>query len=339
MIKTSSAIISVPSDADESESAPDFESDVESRSGQFGPDAHGRRIDLALLDLAPEFSRSYLQQRIEAGDVLLNSRLVQRCSTRVKAGDLVDISLRPTPQSQAFKAEHLALDIVFEDAHILVVNKPAGMVVHPAPGHWSGTLMNAILGRDEAAFDVPRAGIVHRLDKDTSGLMVLARSRAIMDILVRSIAERAIKRQYLALVHGTWRLASALSIDKVIGRDPAHRLRMSVVDPNLHPGKSARTDVELLDTQAQASLLGCALHTGRTHQIRVHLASLGYPLLGDTVYGGRAAAGLHRQALHARHLAFAHPVSGNWMRFSAGIPEDIQSAIGVLGLKYNGAEF
>lgn len=339
MVKTSSKIISVHSEAQASESAFDLEADVESRSGQFGVPMHGKRIDVALLDLAPEFSRSYLQQRIEGGDVSVNGSVVRRCAAKVKAGDQVALCLRPTPQSQAFRAEDLALDVVFEDAHILVINKPAGLVVHPAPGHWSGTLMNALLGRDAAAFEVPRAGIVHRLDKDTSGLMVVARSRLVMDKLVQMIAARVVKRQYLALVHGTWRLALNVSVDQAIGRDPANRLRMAVVDPLQHAGKPARTDVQLLDSQAQASLVGCQLHTGRTHQIRVHLSSLGYPLVGDTLYGGRELVGLNRQALHARHLAFVHPVSGLDMRFSAPVPEDLQNAFESTGLKYNSAVF
>lgn len=339
MVNKSLAIISVAPDADESEGGPDMTAEVETRLHAFDLQLHGKRLDVALQAVAPEFSRSYLQQRIEAGDVSVNGRVVTRCASKVKLGDSVLLHLRPTAQSQAFRAEQIALDIVYEDEHLLVVNKPAGMVVHPAPGNWSGTLMNALLWRDAGAFEVPRAGIVHRLDKDTSGLMVVARNRLVMDRLVQAIALREVKRQYLALVHGAWRLSPTVCIDKPIGRDPANRLRMAVVDLERQAGKMARTDVQLLDATDQCSLLGCSLHTGRTHQIRVHLASLGYPLVADALYGGRVKADLRRQALHARHLAFDHPLTGRYLQFSADLPGDMQAALETLSLRYNPTMF
>ncbi|MDR3371819.1 MAG: RluA family pseudouridine synthase [Rhodoferax sp.] len=300
---------------------------------------HGMRLDLALTDLVPEFSRSYLQQLIDLGGVSVNGKVVKKASVKAKAGDVGQIELRPTPQSQAFKAENLPLDIVFEDEYLLVINKPAGLVVHPAPGNWSGTLMNRLLGHDAQAFNLPRAGIVHRLDKDTSGLMVVARTRKVMDALVQAIAARTVKRQYLALAHGKWRGSLSQHVDAPIGRDPGNRLRMAVVDLAAHAGKAAQTDFECLVNVDRGCLLKCTLHTGRTHQIRVHLTSIGHALVGDQVYGGLAAAGMQRQALHATKLAFAHPVTLNNLIFVAPLPADFSAALVAWGLNYNSDSF
>lgn len=308
---------------------------MEQRPLVFAPAQHGMRLDRALVELVPEFSRNYLQQLIEAGSVLVNGRAIVKPSHKVKVSDAGVIELRPTPQSQAFKAESMALEVVFVDAHLLVINKPAGLVVHPAPGNWSGTLMNGLLGYDPQAFDLPRAGIVHRLDKDTSGLMVVARSRAVMDALVRAIAAREVKRQYLAIGQGAWSGAVKRMVDAAIGRDPVNRLRMAAVDVSLHPGKAARTDFALLANSAQACLVHCTLHTGRTHQIRVHMAQLKHPLIGDALYGGATGLGMPRQALHAYKLAFAHPVTGQPLSFLAPPPPDFSEALTLLGLKYN----
>jgi 23S rRNA pseudouridine1911/1915/1917 synthase len=310
---------------------------VEQRPLEFDAGHHGMRLDRALAELVPEFSRSYLQQLIELGAVQLNGQVVTKASHKVRASDLGVIELRPTPQSQAFKAEAMALDVVYADAHLLVINKPAGLVVHPAPGNWSGTLMNGLLAYDPKAFDLPRAGIVHRLDKDTSGLMVVARTRGVMDALVRAIAAREVKRQYLAVGQGPWTAAHRCVVDAPIGRDPANRLRMAAVDLALHPGKAARTDFELLANASQACLVRCTLHTGRTHQIRVHLARLLHPLAGDALYGGSMALGITRQALHADRLGFAHPVTQQAMSFCAALPDDFAQALAALGLKYNPA--
>jgi 23S rRNA pseudouridine1911/1915/1917 synthase len=187
--------------SEESEGLAD-ESGSELRSTQIGAGQHAARLDKALSDLVPEFSRSYLQQLLVQGLVSLNGKPVTKSATRVKVGDQVVLEMRPTLQSQAFRPEPMHIEVVHEDAHLLVVNKPAGLVVHPAPGNWSGTLLNGLLARDDKALTVPRAGIVHRLDKDTSGLMVVARDRATMDALVALIAERKVQRQYLAMAHG-----------------------------------------------------------------------------------------------------------------------------------------
>jgi len=296
---------------------------------------HGERLDRALVEMAPEFSRSYLQQLIEAGVVSLNGQTARKPSARVKAGDTVVIELRPTPQSQAFKPQAMPLDVVYEDVHILVINKPAGLVVHPAPGNWSGTLLNGLLAYDEGMMLVPRAGIVHRLDKDTSGLMVVARTRAVMDALIQAIAARDVSRQYLAVAHGRWNGASTRTVDAPIGRDPRNRLRMAVVNLESHSGKTAKTDVILLDNAENGCLVRCILHTGRTHQIRVHMASLGHPLVADGVYGGSPVPGMERQALHAVRLAFTHPVTAQPLVFEAPVPEDFKALLQTWGLRYN----
>lgn len=328
-------IISGGPDSEEPEDRADTGPDVELRQLVFGSAQHGQRLDRALVELVPEFSRSYLQQLIDLGGVTINGIVIQKPSTRVKAADVGTIELRPTPQSQAFKPETMALNVVFEDEHLMVINKPAGLVVHPAPGNWSGTLLNGLLAHDAKAMNLPRAGIVHRLDKDTSGLMVVARTRPVMDALIRSIAAREVSRQYVALAHGPWTGNRRVEINAPIGRDPRNRLRMAVVDLARNPGKLARTDVELLQNCDQGCWVLCTLHTGRTHQIRVHMAMIGHPLVADVLYGGRAEVGMQRQALHACRLAFTHPVTLELMVFQASLPVDLNLALANWGLSYN----
>ena len=296
---------------------------------------HQQRLDKTLALLVPEFSRSYLQQLLAQGAVLLDGRAALKPAHKVLAGERVSVELRPTLQSQAFRPEDLPIDVAYEDEHLLVVRKPAGLVVHPAPGNWSGTLLNALLGRDPRAAQVPRAGIVHRLDKDTSGLMVVARHRAAMDALVRMIAAREVSRQYLALAWGPWSGPASQRVQAAIGRDPHHRLRMAAVDTALHPGKPAVTDFQVLASNAHVCLVRCTLHTGRTHQIRVHTALLRHPLVGDGLYGGAAGGGMERQALHAFRLAFAHPMTGQALEFTSPLPQDMRLALESWGLDYN----
>jgi 23S rRNA pseudouridine1911/1915/1917 synthase len=315
----------------------DAEPEIEWRELLAGAAQHGQRLDRALADGLPEFSRSYLQQLIEDGAVTVNGRPQHKVSTRLKAGDACRIGLRPTPQSRAFIPQAMDLAIVFADAHLLVIDKPAGLVVHPAPGHWSGTLLNGLLAFDAAMADLPRAGIVHRLDKDTSGLMLVARTRVTMEALVRMIAARTVRRQYLALAHRPWSGPALRELRSVIGRDPGNRLRMAEVDPARHAGKPAHTTVERIDSNAQACLVRCTLHTGRTHQIRVHAAWLGQPLVADVLYGGRSDLGLARQALHAHRLSLAHPVTGDALCFDCPPPTDLLTAIAAADLQYNGA--
>ena len=323
-----------------SDEAPEYADgmvEMELRRADVPVENHGGRLDKVLAELLPEFSRSYVQQLIEAGRVSVRGLTSLKPSSKVKAGDDLAIELRPTPQSQAFKAQAMDLDIVFEDAFLLVINKPAGLVVHPAPGNWSGTLLNGLLARDPQAACLPRAGIVHRLDKDTSGLMVVARQRQTMDRLVSLIAARKVGREYIALAHGAWKGAKTRQVEAPVGRDPRNRLRMAVVDLEQNAGKTACTVITLLENAQRHCLVKCTLHTGRTHQIRVHMALLGHPLVSDSLYGGVVAAGLQRQALHACRLAFEHPETGAAMEFHSPLPPDIEAAIAKSGLIYNRA--
>lgn len=301
------------------------------------PEGHGQRLDAWLSAQIPAYSRSHLKGLIEAGAVQVDGQAVKTASRKVAHGQVVDIVLQATAQSQAFVPEAMDLPIVFEDAHLLVVDKPAGLVVHPAAGNWSGTLMNGLLAHHEGASALPRAGIVHRLDKDTSGLMVVGKTLEAVTALSRAIAAREVKRQYLALAHG--QVAEVDSVNAAIGRDPVTRVRMAVVPS----GKPARTDVQrLLCAQVpEASTVGrggagraprwvsgvlCTLHTGRTHQIRVHLSSRRHPLVADALYGGAPLLGMTRQALHATRLGFVHPFTGQALSFEAALPPDMAAA-------------
>ena len=309
--------------------------ELEIRALQIDLAQHAQRLDRALAEKIPEFSRSYLQQLLALGAVSLNGLVVTKSAQRIKAGDRVRVEMRPTLQSQAFRPESMCIDVVYEDENLLVINKPAGLVVHPAPGNWTGTLLNGLLARDARASEVPRAGIVHRLDKDTSGLMVVARNRITMDALVRMIAARQVSRQYMALAQGAWRGVKLRTVEEPIGRDPRNRLRMAVVDLTRHAGKTAKTDMECLESTDVGCWVRCTLHTGRTHQIRVHMASTGHPLVADALYGGTAAGGMTRQALHAFRLAFVHPQTEQTMEFHAPLPSDIRAALEEWGMGYN----
>ncbi len=287
---------------------------------------HGVRLDKAVVLMVPEFSRNYLQTLIDQGHVFLDGACATNASRRVQAGQQLAVDLVPTPESRAFRAEAMALNCVFEDEHLLVINKPAGLVVHPAAGHWSGTLLNGVLAHHRAAATLPRAGIVHRLDKDTSGLMVVGKTLLSVTALVRAIGLREVHREYVALVHGHL-TGAPFQVDQPLGRDPQSRIRMAV----LGRGKPAQTDVTplhvaTLSEGGAVSAIRCKLHTGRTHQIRVHLAYVGHPLVADAVYGGRNAFGLARQALHAQRLGLAHPATGEWLWFNSEMPADLAQA-------------
>ena len=295
--------------------------------------AHGQRLDAFLASEVTAYSRSHLKTLIEDGCVTVGGQVITAPSRKVLAGQSVQARLRPTAQSLAFQPEPMDLPIVFEDAHLLVVNKPAGLVVHPAAGNWSGTLMNGLLAHHAGAASLPRAGIVHRLDKDTSGLMVVGKTLMAVTALSRAIAAREVSRQYLALVHGE--TEADFSVTSSIGRDPVTRVRMAVVPS----GKPARTDVQRLlvgswagpqGTARSFSGVRCTLHTGRTHQIRVHLSSRRHPLVADALYGGAPALGMTRQALHATRLAFTHPVTAEPLVFEAGLPADMAAAWALL---------
>lgn len=299
----------------------------------------GQRLDRWLAAQLSGLSRSHVQQLIEQGAVCLQGQGLAgiKPARKLRVGECVEVELRPTAQASAYLPQPMVLPIVYEDEHLLVLDKPAGLVVHPGAGHWSATLLNGLLAHHTRAAELPRAGIVHRLDKDTSGLMVVAKSAPAYEALVSAIAARTVRRIYVALVHGRWDGPLQQVVAEPIGRDPRQRLRMAVHAAASSAAKPARTDLRWLAGHGQASLVGCRLHTGRTHQIRVHLAWLGHPLVGDGLYGGRPLAGLQRQALHAARLGFRHPLSGAWLTFESALPADLQQALAALGLHYNRA--
>jgi 23S rRNA pseudouridine1911/1915/1917 synthase len=313
------AAASEASAADAADAEPDL--GAETRLGLVGAGQHGGRLDKTLVALAPEFSRSHLQHLIEGGHAWVDGATVLTPSRRVRAGQQLRIELVPTEESQAFRAQAMALSVLFEDEHLLVLDKPAGLVVHPAPGNWSGTLLNGLLAHHALAASLPRAGIVHRLDKDTSGVMMVGKSLPAVTALVRAVAARQVHRRYLALAHGV-AAAASFSIEAPIGRDAQQRVRMAVVAG----GRPSRTDVRCVAVRDGVSALSCTLHSGRTHQIRVHLASRGQPLVADALYGGRPALGMSRQALHATELRLEHPISGTELGFVAPAPGDFDAA-------------
>jgi 23S rRNA pseudouridine1911/1915/1917 synthase len=306
---------------DEATDADGADAPVEWRRGAVAPALHGQRLDKALVALAPEFSRSHLQRLLDAGHVRLDGAPATAASQRVKAGQALEVGLVPTDESRAFRPQPMALAVLHEDEHLLVLDKPAGLVVHPAPGHWQGTLLNGLLAHHAGAAALPRAGIVHRLDKDTSGVMMVGKTLPAVTALVRAIAAREVQRHYLAIARGT-PPAHSFSVDAPIGRDPVSRLRMAVVAT----GRAARTDFVVDAARDGFVALRCTLHSGRTHQIRVHAASRGLPLVADALYGGRPALGLQRQALHAHELTLAHPLDGRALAFRCAPPPDFAAA-------------
>jgi len=287
------------------------------------------RLDKYVAQQLPELSRSYLQQLIEQGNVLVDGQ-VRRAAFKVTPGETVVVNV-PPPVAIEVEAENIPLDIVYEDEDIIVINKPAGMVVHPAPGHASGTLVNALLHHapEIAVGGSLRPGIVHRLDKDTSGLMVVAKTDRARNTLVSQWEERSVEKRYIALVSGIIEDDEA-TIDAPIGRDPMQRQRMAVVPS----GRRAVSHLKVLERfpNANATLVQVDIETGRTHQIRVHLAFIGHPIIGDEVYGRvrdngkRADPRVKRQFLHAARIAFDHP-NGQRMVFEAPLPDDLQAAL------------
>lgn len=282
----------------------------------------GTRIDLFLSRLVPQFSRSRLQEWLAAGRIAADGSPATP-KTRLLGGETIEVSTAPTPEENAYTPEAMGLDILHEDAAVMVINKPAGLVVHPAAGNWSGTLLNGLLHHAPALACVPRAGIVHRLDKDTSGLMVVAKTLAAQTALVRQLQARSVRREYLAVAAGY--VAKAGSVDAPIGRHPTQRKQMTVLAADASGAKPAITHfAPLLRYGRGATLVECRLETGRTHQIRVHLRHLGHPLVGDQVYGmAPSRAWFDRQALHAGKLGFVHPGENRIVEFSALPPADM----------------
>ena len=280
------------------------------------------RLDKVLAQLVPQHSRSRLQTWIERGHVLVNGQPAKIRQT-LHEDDLITVHEQESPEDQAFTPEKIDFEVVGESPDWVVVNKPVGLVTHPGAGNWSGTLLNGLLYRYPELASVARAGIVHRLDKDTSGLLVVARNEVAQTHLVRQLQARTMGREYLALAHG--RMLAAGTVDRPIGRDPRVPVRMSVERPNAP--KAAVTHYSHLRCgeyqDSNISEVSCRLETGRTHQIRVHLASLGHPLLGDTQYGGRVLGDAHRQMLHAYRLRFDDPSTDTEVSFVAPVPEDM----------------
>lgn len=289
----------------------------------------GQRLDRALAALLPGLSRTRAQAAIEAGRVTVDGRPA-KASLPLEAGMRVVVApeaapARETANQTAGIAQAPELDIVHEDAHILVINKAAGVVVHPAPGHAGGTLVDALRahvpGLDAAGEDTTRPGIVHRLDKDTSGLLVVAKDAASHAGLARQMKEHTTVKRYLALVEGQMPVPEGV-IEAPIGRDPRYRQRMAIVRAGAG-GREARTRFRVLRYAKGRSLLEIQLETGRTHQIRVHLAAVQHPVVGDAVYGRPQPPQPPRHFLHAAHLELAHPVTGEWLVFDAPLPPDL----------------
>jgi len=309
----------------------------EVRSFVIPPDLAGARLDVALARLAPDLTRSRVQRLVEAGRVRLAGRVV-KAAARLRGGEPVEVELE-LPQPSALVAQDLPLALLFEDEEVVVLDKAAGMVVHPARGTPHSTVVNALLHRLSAGPELPRLGLVHRLDKDTSGCLVVARTEAGLRALQAQWKGRTVEKVYLALCHGA--LAEAGRLDTPYGRHPRDRMRFT------GRGQASRRAVTEWRTVERfgrdATLAEVRLHTGRTHQIRVHLAESGHPLLADAAYGGtrrearapdslaaRAAAAIGRQALHAARLAFDHPRSGRRLSFEAPLPPDFRRALKVL---------
>ena len=291
---------------------------------RLGPEDCGVRLDRVLARLVPQYSRSRIQQWIEAGLVSVDGGPA-RAKDTVYGDETVVLQPQAVPEEQAFRPEPMALPVVHEDQDILVIDKPAGLVVHPGAGNWSGTLLNGLLHHFPGAAGVPRAGIVHRLDKDTSGLMVVAKTLEAQTDLVRQLQARSVRREYLALVWGTPHQNG--KADGPIGRHPRDRLRMAVLEREGAIAKPALTHYQRLAEGSldgrPVSLLRCQLETGRTHQIRVHMQALGFPLVGDPLYGKpHLAQAFGRQALHAWRLGLLHPRSGQECAWATALPGD-----------------
>ncbi|WP_428087567.1 23S rRNA pseudouridine(1911/1915/1917) synthase RluD [Candidatus Thioglobus sp.] len=297
----------------------------------------GQRIDSALAVLLPDFSRSKITSWVRSGKALVNGKTFKP-KEKILGGEIIALTL-VKEKSNAWLAENIAIDVVYEDDDIIVVNKPVGLVTHPGAGNWTGTLANALLHYDNSLANLDRAGIVHRLDKNTSGLMVVARSELAQKNLVEQLQTHSVSREYSAIVYG--HMISGATVDAPIGRDPKDRIRQAVVEEG--EGKNAQTHYRVIDRFMHHTHVKCILETGRTHQIRVHMAHVGHPLIADPMYGGKirfpkkadeqlktTLKGFNRQALHAKKLTLIHPISGEIMSWKAPLPQDLQDLLQAL---------
>ncbi len=302
------------------------------REFDVSDDSYGQRLDQIVVDFLPDYSRSRIQKWIKQGNILVNN-IPSKAKSKLKGGEHIRISIEQEEQGE-WLAEDISLDIIYEDESILVINKPVNMVVHPAAGNYSGTMLNALLFHCPELINISRAGIVHRLDKDTSGLLVVAKTLTAQTHLVKQLQKRAFEREYEAIVMGE--MTGGGIVDALIGRHPTQRVKMAVVK-NPHNGKEAITHYRIKERLHDYTCVQVRLETGRTHQIRVHLAYINYPVVGDPVYAGRLRLPkdcseelkqylleFKRQALHARKLGLKHPQSGEWIDWEVEAPEDMQ---------------
>lgn len=300
-------------------------------------DMDGARIDVVLSALLSESSRSFIQKLIEAGEVLVNKDISTSKNRKLKTGDNISISI-PDPEDIEIIPENIDINIVYEDDYVLVVNKTKGMVVHPAPGNYKGTLVNAIMyhcgGKLSSINGIVRPGIVHRIDKDTSGLIMIAKNDIAHQSLSRQLEQHSITRAYHAIVYNNFSEDTG-TIDAPLGRDPKNRFRQTVLDKG---GRRAVTHYRVIERFGQFTYIEARLETGRTHQIRVHMAYIKHPLLGDSLYGPKKSAfGLESQMLHAKILGFVHPASGEYMEFESELPQEFLEVLKKLRLKYGTA--
>lgn len=286
----------------------------------------GGRLDKYLAELLPDFSRSYIQKLIQDGNVLVNEKAV-KANYKVTSGERINLDI-PEPEEPDILPENIALDIIYEDNDILIINKPKGMVVHPAPGHYSGTLVNAIMYHCKDNLSgingVLRPGIVHRIDMNTTGSLLICKNDKAHRILAEQLKEHSITRKYHAIVHGNLKEDTG-TINAAIGRHPVDRKKMSTKSAS---GRGAVTHYKVLERFGNFTYIECQLETGRTHQIRVHMSSIGHPILGDEVYGpAKCPYKLEGQTLHAKILGIIHPSTGEYVEFDAPLPEYFQELL------------
>ncbi len=296
-------------------------------------DMDGTRLDVVLSALLPESSRSYMQKLISAGEVIINGEKSTSKNKKLKTGDVIELSI-PDPEEIEITPENIPLDIVYEDDYLMVVNKPKGLVVHPAPGNYHGTLVNAVMyhcgDKLSSINGIVRPGIVHRIDKDTSGLLLIAKNDIAHQSLAKQLEQHSLNRAYHAIVYNNFSEDEG-TVDAPLGRDPKNRFRQAVLEKG---GRRAVTHYRVLERFGQFTYIEARLETGRTHQIRAHMAHIRHPLLGDTLYGPKKAPyGAESQMLHAKILGFLHPATGEYMEFESDLPEEFKEVLKKLRLR------